>query len=73
MQQLFTTLQWQLLLAIAKEELVRNPLSQEFSQQHMLGAASSVNSALQALVKKEFVVQESDGYTLLMRWLQSLD
>jgi hypothetical protein len=77
MQQLFTTFQWQLLMAIAKEEMVRNPLAQEFSQQHRLGAASSVNSALQALIKKEFVVQEAEGYTLqdtlLLRWLQTLD
>lgn len=75
-QHLFTAFQWKLLIAIAKTGEVENPLSQDFLGSHGFGAASSVSSALQALVKKEFVIVDNGKYTLhdtlLMRWLQNL-
>jgi hypothetical protein len=75
-QQLFTAFQWKLLVSIAKAEKVENPLSQGFLNQYGLGAASSVSAALQALSRKEFVIQHAGKYTLhdtlLMRWLQCL-
>ncbi|MEX0967134.1 MAG: ATP-binding protein [Bacteroidia bacterium] len=73
-QKLLTSTQWNVLTAIAKDEPVRNPLSQDFLQRHRLGAASSVRTALEALVKKEMVIYWNDTYrvhdTLLCRWLQ---
>jgi len=75
-QQLLTTFQWQLLVAFAKAGSVENPMSQHFLNQTGLGAASSVSAALQALIKKEFVIHQDGRYTLhdtlLMRWLQGL-
>lgn len=75
-QQLLTDFQWRTLKAIAVEGAVQSPTSQEFLAKHSLGAASSVSTALQLLVKKEFVVHHDNYYqlhdTLLMRWLQQL-
>lgn len=75
-QPLLTSFQWKLLVALAKAETVENPMSHSFLIQFGLGAASSVNSALQALIKKEFVIYQDHQYTLhdtlLMRWLQGL-
>lgn len=75
-QQLLTAFQWKLLMAIARAETVENPLAQNFLKEYGLGAASSVSSALQALTRKEFVIQYAGKYTLhdtlLMRWIQGL-
>lgn len=75
-QQLLTSFQWKLLVAIARAEAVENPLAQNFLKEYALGAASSVSSALQALTRKEFVIQYNGKYTLhdtlLMRWIQGL-
>ncbi len=74
LQNLFTHYQWKLLIAIAKSEFEKNPMSYEFLQKHGLGPASSANTALKSLLKKEFIIADDDGYrlhdTLLMRWLQ---
>ncbi|MGY6742337.1 MAG: AAA family ATPase [Cecembia sp.] len=75
-QQLLTDFQWRTLKAIAIQEMVGSPTSQEFLTKFSLGAASSVSSAMQMLLKKGFVVQENNQYTLhdtlLLRWLQQL-
>ncbi len=75
-QQLLTDFQWRTLKAISIEEQVISPTSQEFLSRHNLGAASSVSTALQLLIKKEMVVYHEDRYqlhdTLFMRWLQQL-
>lgn len=75
-QQLFTSFQWKLLSALAKEEEVKNPLAKEFIFRYQLGAASSVNTALKALTKKEFVIHHDGIYSLqdplFMRWLQKI-
>lgn len=71
---LFTTTQWNVLRAIAKEEPLVNPLSKEVLMRHQLGAASTVASALKQLQHKEFVVQLGDEYlvhdVVFARWLR---
>lgn len=75
-QSLFTNYQWKVLVAIAKAEYVKNPLSRSFSDRFALGAASSVKTAINSLESKEFVIKQDSGLTihdtLLMRWLQQL-
>ncbi len=72
---LLTTTQWNILLAIAKEESVKNPLAKDFLQQYHLGAASTVSSALKSLVEKELVVREGQAYfihdVIFSRWLDN--
>lgn len=75
-QKILAPTQWKVLKAVAAEEPLRNPLAKEFIHKHNLGAASSVQSALKALQKKELLIEE-DGYYLihdviLARWLQTL-
>lgn len=75
-QQLLTAFQWKVLVSIGKKEEVKNPLSQDFISQFQLGATSSVKTALESLIHKEFVIIQDGKYTLhdtlLMRWLQQL-
>lgn len=75
-QHLLTTFQWKVLSALARTEGTENPLSKDFLIPNQLGAASSVSTALQTLIRKEFVVHDNGKYTLhdtlLMRWLQQL-
>ncbi len=76
MQQLFTNFQWKLIKAIASEEYVTNPMAKDFLGKYSLGAASSVSTALNMLVEKDFVLKEDNRYTiqdtLLMRYIQQL-
>ncbi len=71
---LLTITQWKILKAIAIGEPVANPLSKKFIQDHQLGAASSVATALKMLQKNELIVRENEMYqihdVLLTRWLQ---
>lgn len=73
---LLTHTQWHVMQAIAKEEPVKNPHSQDFIQKNELGAASSVGSALKMLLNKEIVIRENEGYmihdVIMARWLQSI-
>lgn len=75
-QQLLTSFQWKLLLSMAREEKTRNPMGKDFLGKYGLGAPSSVDVALKALINKEFIIQEEKDYmlhdTLLLRWLQQL-
>ena len=74
---LLSPIQWQLLVAIAKEGWVTEPQAQIFLQKHKIGAASSVQKALKALLDKEMICSvETTGKTayrvynvFLMRWL----
>jgi len=72
---LLTKMQWKVIHAIAKEQKVKSPQSQEFIQKYNLGAASSVRVALNMLMDKELVVQENGVYfvhdLLFSRWLES--
>ncbi len=75
-QNILPATEWQVLLAIAREDKVNMPTGQEFVKKHGLGATSSVQRALQSLVRKEMVVKELDGYMvhdiILSRWLSRL-
>lgn len=58
---LITERQLQVLRAIAKEGVVKEPGSNIFLQKYQLGAYSTVRSALLNLVEKELVYQQDDG------------
>ena len=75
---LLSPIQWQLLVAIAKEGLLTEPQAKKFLHKYKIGAASSVKKALNALIDKEMVYSiETKGKTayrvynvFLMRWLE---
>jgi hypothetical protein len=75
---LLSPIQWQLLLAIAKEGLVTEPQAQSFLQKYKIGAASSAKKALDILLDKEMIysieTMEKTAYRVynvfLMRWLE---
>lgn len=73
---LLTDFQWNLLEAIAKEGNAKKLLSKEFIQSHKLTAASSVQTAVNALMNKEMIYKEGDFYyvydVFLERWLERL-
>lgn len=73
---MLTRLQWSLLKAIAQSEPLSNPLAKEFLYSFNLGSASSVNTALRALIDKELVIRENGHYlvheVILARWFQGL-
>jgi len=74
---LLTTMQWNLLKAIAKEDTVYRPTSKEFINTHQLESASHVQKTLQALLTKEMIYRDitesGPGYRVydcfLSRWL----
>jgi hypothetical protein len=63
-----------------KEELVTEPHAQDFLRKYKIGAASSVQKALQALLDKEMIfsieTMEKTAYRVynvfLMRWLERM-
>ncbi len=61
--------QFGLLKAIARAELVEQPLSNEFIKRFELPSTSSVKSALSVLVDKDLVYQTSKGYIVYDRFL----
>jgi hypothetical protein len=61
--------QFSLLKAIARAELVEQPLSNEFIKRYELPSTSSVKSALSVLVDKDLVYQASKGYIIYDRFL----
>jgi len=73
---LLSKTQWNVLLAIAKEGKVQNPLSSDFINSHHLKAASSVSTALGMLRDKEIVVKDEKDYRvhdiIFMRWMKRL-
>jgi hypothetical protein len=71
--------QWQVLTAIALEEMVYTPTSKEFIRKHHLGSGPTVLRALEYLVKRElvykYISKEERNYyqvydIILMRWIQ---
>ncbi len=68
--------QLSLMRAIAAERIVSAPNNGTFIRRHNLKAASSVSSALKALVDKELVYQTPKGYIvydrILALWLRTL-
>ena len=75
---LLSPIQWQLLVAIAKEGLVTEPQAQGFLHKYKIGAASSTQKALNALLDKEMIFSiestEKTAYRVynvfLMHWLE---
>jgi uncharacterized protein len=69
---LLTTQQVQLLIAVAKDGWVNKPTSKEFLSKHRL-TSSTVQRTLPALIQKEFLTLEKEGYRLydvfFGRWL----
>lgn len=53
-----------LLLAIAKDKTVKNPMSSSFIKRHSLPSASSVQSALSILLKNGMIVKEEETYRI---------
>ncbi|MDR1723452.1 MAG: ATP-binding protein [Tannerella sp.] len=74
---LLAPVQWRLLVGIAKEGIVTKPQAKDFLRKYNIGAASSVKSALNALLDKEMVCTlenpDKTAYRVynvfLMRWL----
>jgi len=74
---LLTSVQWELLKAIAIEEKVYQPSSKKFMEKHPVGTPSNVQRALEALLTKEIIYSERDEngnyYSVydcfLSRWL----
>ena len=58
---LITDRQLQVIRAVAKEGVVKEPGSNVFLQKHQLGAYSTVRGAIQAMVEKELLYQNNDG------------
>jgi len=73
---LFTSLQFSLLKAIAIEGYVEKPLSKEFLHKYDLPTPSSIKSALEILLDKDFVHFETERYLItdvfLDTWLRQL-
>lgn len=75
-RQRFTPLQWNLLKAIALEEIVVQPHSFQFLIKYQLGAASSIERAIGNLTTSGIVTRTDEGYLLsnvvVLRWMQWL-
>ena len=77
-RQLLSPVQWQLLIAIAKEGKVYQPQSKTFIQKYKIGTPANSKRALDALLEKEMIYQEEDVRDLwyqvydvfLSRWLE---
>ncbi len=74
---LVTDRQLQVLRAVAKEGVVKEPGSNVFLQKHQLGAYSTVRSALLNLLDKELLYQNDDGSYMVYEkffglWLKNL-
>lgn len=68
--QLITATQARVLRAVAKCHSVKEVLSADFLSEHHLGAASTVRSAVKALVEKELLLQTDSGYQVYDRFLE---
>ena len=61
--------QFALLKSVAKEGVVKEPMAAEFLKKHRLPGASSVRTALEALVEGELLYRQIDGYIVYDRFL----
>ena len=61
--------QFALLKSVAKEGVVKEPMAAEFMKKHRLPGASSVRTALEALVEGELLYRQTDGYIVYDRFL----
>lgn len=77
-RRLLSPVQWQLLIAIAKEGSVSQPQSKYFLEKYNIGTPSNSKRALDALLTKEMIYQEDDLKSsryqvydvFLSRWLE---
>lgn len=77
-RKLLSPVQWQLLIAIAKEGKVYQPQSKDFIKKHHIGTPANSKRALDALLEKEMIYREEDLQTswyqvydvFLSRWLE---
>lgn len=77
---LLTSAQWNLLHAIAKEEILYKPQSTAFISKYKLGTPATVKRSLDALIKKELIYHNTSTSKhyyevydkFFMRWLQYL-
>ena len=73
---ILTTLQFNLLKAIAKEKTLEKPNSSHFIKKYAFSQASSVNKALKYLLQKEMIYYENNVYKVydvfLSKWLETL-
>lgn len=75
---LLTAIQWQTLLAIAKEDKLYQPHARNFITKYKLGTPSNVKRSLEALLSKEMIYQDQDSSgnyyrvydCFLARWLE---
>ncbi len=71
---LLSDAQWKLLKAVAKEEIAAQPMSKDFIEKYKLGAQSTVQRSLAALIQKEMLCQSDEGYYLpdvfMSRWFE---
>lgn len=65
---LLTERQQAVVRAIAKERLVKTPTAGVFVQKYHLRSASTVKSAIEVLVNKEILYQQSEGYVVYDRF-----
>lgn len=76
LSQFFTSNQFSLLKAIAKEGIVAQPTAGRFIKSHNLSGASSTKAALKVLEDKELVYRKPEGYIIYDRfmdlWLKRL-
>lgn len=75
-RKLLTENQWSLIKGIAKENGAKHVMSGDFIRKHDLGSASSIQTALAAILDKEMVYEEEGRYfvydVLLSRWLENM-
>jgi hypothetical protein len=55
-----TTAQWNLLKAVAREGVLREPTSHDFTTRNQLGTSATVLRSLKTLQKKELVFRDID-------------
>ena len=71
---LLTTIQWNLLKAIAKEDGLTQPHAYKFFHKHNLSGASTIKRGLDSLLQKEMIYVEEGKYWVydifLSRWLE---
>lgn len=64
-----TMVQAKMLCAISKERIVKEPLSGKFVHKYNMKSSSSVQRALDFLLKEEYIYQTDEGYIVYDRFL----
>lgn len=71
---LLTSIQWRVLVALAKYAPVSEPTSGSFLRKINISSASTMSTTIKALKDKELIINLNNQYiihdTLLMRWIQ---